>query len=121
MTAFGLSFFYLRLYEVKLINNRIQYLNEQTFTASQLLQGFKISGIHYGYSHFNPLLFKYICEKYRTKICYDPCGGWGHHILGALNIDKYIYNDLSTHTYNNVLTMCNDFTFFMNFSVLAFL
>ena len=92
----------------KLINNRIQYLNKTDFVATELLLGFKISGIYYGYSHFHPMIVKYVCEKYNTKICYDPCGGWGHHILGALNIDKYIYNDLSTHTYNNVLTMCND-------------
>ena len=92
----------------KLINNRIHYLQTNDFTAEELLRGFKISGIFYGYSHFHPLIVKYICEKYGTKICYDPCGGWGHHILGALNIDKYIYNDLSVHTYNNVCNIVRD-------------
>ena len=57
-----------------------------------LLRGFKISGIHYGYSHFNPLIIKKFLEDTNAKICYDPCGGWGHRILGSMNIDKYIEN-----------------------------
>lgn len=92
----------------KLIKNRQHYLDKKEFTSDELLRGFKYSGIHYGYSHFNPLLVKWILEKYNSKICYDPCGGWGHHILGGLNIDKYIYNDLSYNTYNQCKIMCKE-------------
>ena len=90
----------------KLVNNRIKYLNKEEFTTDELLRGFKISGIHYGYSHFNPLIIKQFLEDTNAKICYDPCGGWGHRILGSTNIDKYIYNDLSYHTYIQCKNMC---------------
>lgn len=92
----------------KLVENRKQYLNKTEFTSDELLRGFKYSGIYYGYSHFNPLLIKWFLETYNGKICYDPCGGWGHHILGGLNIDKYIYNDLSYNTYNQCKIMCKE-------------
>jgi hypothetical protein len=67
-----------------------------------ILNGFKRSGIYYGYSHFNPLWFKWFITEYNIKTCYDPCGGWGHRLLGSTDLDLYIYNDLSTSTYNNV-------------------
>jgi hypothetical protein len=88
----------------RLILNRMKYLNkkEDELTVDELLTGFKKSGIHYGYSHFNPLWFKWFLQKYNIKTCYDPCGGWGHRLLGALNIEKYIYNDLSKSTKENV-------------------
>lgn len=90
----------------KLLNNRKKYLNKDNFTSDELLRGFKISGIHYGYSHFNPLILKKFLHDNNVKICYDPCGGWGHRILGSLNIEKYIYNDLSYHTYKQCINMC---------------
>ena len=86
----------------KLIENRKHYLQKDNLTVYDLLNGFKRSGIHYGYSHFNPLLFKWFIKTYNIKTCYDPCGGWGHRLLGAHNLDLYIYNDLSISTYNNV-------------------
>ena len=86
----------------KLIINRQQYLNKFNLTPFDLLNGFKRSGIYYGYSHFSPLWFKWFIEQYNIKTCYDPCGGWGHRLLGSTNLDLYIYNDLSTSTYNNV-------------------
>lgn len=86
----------------KLIDNRKKYLNKEVFTVNEILKGFKVSGIHYGYSHFNPLWFKWFIETYNIKTCYDPCGGWGHRLLGGLNLDLYIYNDLSITTFNNV-------------------
>ena len=86
----------------KLIENRKQYLHKNKFTVNELLNGFKISGIHYGYSHFNPLWFKWFIEKYDVKRCYDPCGGWGHRLLGSSDLDLYIYNDLSKQTKENV-------------------
>ena len=86
----------------KLIENRTQYLHKDKFTVNELLNGFKISGIHYGYSHFNPLWFKWFIKKYNVKRCYDPCGGWGHRLLGSSDLDLYIYNDLSKQTKENV-------------------
>lgn len=87
-----------------LIANRCMYLNKNQaqLTASDILASFKISGLHYGYSHFNPLVFKWFNCKYNAKICYDPCGGWGHRLLGSMNLEKYIYNDLSISTKQNV-------------------
>lgn len=86
----------------KLIINRQQYLNKFNLTPYDILQGFKRSGIYYGYSHFNPLWIKWFIQEYNIKTCYDPCGGWGHRLLGANDLELYIYNDLSTSTYNNV-------------------
>ena len=88
----------------KLIENRIKYLNKQPeeLTSLDLLDGFKKSGIYYGYSHFNPLIFKWFIQKYDLKSVYDPCGGWGHRLLGSTDLDMYIYNDLSKQTKENV-------------------
>lgn len=84
----------------KIINNRIKYLNKpiEELIDNDILTGFKKSGIYYGYSHFNPLIFKWFIEKYNVKKCYDPCGGWGHRLLVTQNLDLYIYNDLSYNT-----------------------
>lgn len=96
--------------EEKLISNRCRYLNKSIIelTHNDLLLGFKRSGIYIGYSHFNPFIFKYFIEKYDVKKCYDPCGGWGHRLLGAFDLEKYIYNDLSKSTYNNVKRIIHD-------------
>lgn len=105
-----------------LITNRCMYLgkNQADLTTADILAGFKISGMHYGYSHFNPLVFKWFISKYNAKACYDPCGGWGHRLLGSMDLKKYIYNDLSSHVKQNVdkiiqyfgiqntMTYCND-------------
>ena len=96
---------------MKIINNRMQYLNKslEELTSEDILQGFKRSGMFYGYGHFNPFWVKWFYEKYNVKTCYDPCGGWGHRLLGSMDLDLYIYNDLSTSTYNNVNEMINYF------------
>lgn len=88
----------------KIIKNRMKYLHkdEDNLTILDILQGFKRSGTYFGYSHFNPLLFKWFINKFNSKICYDPCGGWGHRLLGSNELQLYIYNDLSYHTYENV-------------------
>lgn len=93
----------------RLIDNRIKYLNKtyDELSANDILTGFKKSGIFYGYSHFNPLILKYICDRFKVKKLYDPCSGWGHHLLGCLNIDKYIYNDPSKQTADAVKRMCS--------------
>lgn len=88
----------------KLIENRCKYLNktEDELTPYDLLSGFKKSSIYYGYSGFNPRLAKWFYKKYNVNTCYDPCGGWGHRMLGSTDLDLYIYNDLSLSTYENV-------------------
>ncbi len=88
----------------KLITNRVKYLgkDESELTPDDILTGFKKSGIYYGYSHFNPLWFKWFIKEYDVKSCYDPCGGWGHRLLGGLDLDLYVYNDSSPSTKKNV-------------------
>ena len=95
----------------KIINNRIHYLNKslEELTSEDILQGFKRSGMYYGYSHFNPLWAKWFYNKYNIKTSYDPCGGWGHRLLGSLDLDLYIYNDFSTSVFNNVNSIINNF------------
>ena len=95
----------------KVIQNRIHYLNKKEYclTPQDIIRGFKISGIHYGYSHFNPGYTNWFINKYNLKCIYDPCGGWGHHLLGMLSCEKIYYNDLNKHTCENIVTMCEYF------------
>jgi len=95
----------------KLIQNRCKYLNkkETELTPDELLTGFKKSGIYYGYSHFRPEWTNWFINKYDIKTIYDPCGGWGHHLMGMLNCDKIIYNDLSEHTVEGIRNMVEYF------------
>lgn len=91
----------------KLIQNRLKYLgkSENELTVDDILTGFKKSGIYYGYSHFNPAWTNWFVHKYGIKRIYDPCGGWGHHLLGMLDCDKIIYNDFSEKTVDKVRMM----------------
>lgn len=86
----------------KLLNNRSHYLNktEDQLSNAEILRGFKISGIHYGYSHFSPLWFKKFTKDYSIESVYDPCGGWGHRMVGLLgtSVKKYWYNDFDPRT-----------------------
>ena len=91
----------------KLIQNRCFYLDkkEHTLTISDIFSGFKNSGVHYGYSHFNPAWTNWFINKFNIKTVFDPCGGWGHHLLGMLSCDKIIYNDINMDIYNGVKEM----------------
>ena len=96
----------------RIIPNREKYLFKSRIklTEKELLRGFKISGIYTGFSHFNPLWIKKFIEDYKPKVIYDPCGGWGHRLLGIVNSDcQYIYNDWDTKTYNGVQNIIKDF------------
>lgn len=95
----------------KLIENRMKYLDKKPneLSDNDMLVGFKKSGIHYSYSHFNPLIFKWFIEKFNVKRCYDPCGGWGHRLLGATGLEQYIYNDISTNVKRNVKIIADYF------------
>ena len=88
----------------RLIQNCIKYLNkkETELTPDDILTGFKKYGIYYGYSNFNPQWTNWFINKYNIKTIYDPCGGWGHHLLGMLSCDKIIYNDFSKSTVEGV-------------------
>lgn len=95
----------------RVIQNRMKYLNKKEYQLSimDILTGFKKSGIYYGYSHFNPQYTNWFVNTYNVKTIYDPCGGWGHHLLGMLNCDKVIYNELNKKVSKNVQKMCDYF------------
>ena len=100
----------------RLVANREKYLfkTRDKLNDKEILRGFKISGEHIGFSHFSPLWIKAFIEKYSVKSVYDPCGGWGHRLLGATGI-KYIYNDLDIQTYNGVKKIATDFNISASF------
>jgi len=83
----------------KLVENRALWKNKDytELTNKQLLQGFKISGIHTGYSFFSTSWIRGFIEKYKISSIYDPCMGWGQRLLGAKDI-TYIGNDLCPET-----------------------
>ena len=91
----------------KLIQNRCKFLNkkENELSIDDIFGGFKKSGIFYGYSHFNPGWTNWFVNHYNIKTIFDPCGGWGHHMLGMLKCDKIIYNDVNTDICNGVREM----------------
>lgn len=94
----------------KLINNRCNYLSKKEIelTPYELLTGFKKSGIHHGFSHFSPFWVKAFIEKYNIKSIYDPCAGWGHRLLGSLDI-TYIGNDVDPRTCSGLKKIINYF------------
>jgi hypothetical protein len=106
----------------KILLNRLKYLDKtpETLNTYDILSGFKKSAIHYGYSGFNPQLCKWVYAwieenvgiKMDDMVVYDPCGGWGHRMIGSTEIKKYIYNDLSRPTYNGVQSIKDYFEFF---------
>ena len=108
----------------KLIKNRAKYLFKEPkdITDRELLRGFKISGQHHGYSHFSPQWFKWFIENYSGKSILDPCGGWGHRMLGTIGtkLEQYIYNDFDTRTYKGCKDILSDWTTYFSSSVSLF-
>lgn len=98
----------------RLIANRCKYLDKapEDLTELDILRGFKVSGIWYGYSGFNPQVCKYFYNHLKNDYgvenirCYDPCGGWGHRVLGSVDIERYIYNDINPEICQNIKNMC---------------
>lgn len=90
--------------------NRLKYIGKgaQELTFREILRAFKITGIHIGNSFHSPFYIQQFIKDYNIKSIYDPCGGWGHRLLGAWNI-SYIYNDINPITYNNCIKMNNYF------------
>lgn len=84
----------------RLYRNRKKYIGktQEEITNEELLRGFKISGIYAGYSHFSPLWIKAFIEEFKIDSIYDMTGGWGQRMLGAHNLDLYIYNDIWTES-----------------------
>lgn len=81
--------------------NRKKYINKGygELTQAEILRAFKITGIHIGYSFHSPFYIKQFIKDYNIKSIYDPCGGWGHRLLGAASTGSYyIYNDISPIT-----------------------
>lgn len=105
----------------RLVENRCRYLfkTPQELTTYDLLSGFKKSAIWYGYGGFNPQLCKWfydrVDERYgvprKDIICYDPCGGWGHRMIGSTEIKKYIYNDIGEGVARGVQNIKDFFDF----------
>lgn len=93
-----------------LIANREKYKfkPKEDLTNQEILAGFKISGIHVGYSFFSPLWIKAFIARYSIKSIYDPCMGWGHRLLGANDI-TYIGNDVCQETYEGNIDISNYF------------
>lgn len=87
-----------------IIENRCKELNvtKDQLNAIDILDGFKKSGTYYSYSQFNTYSFIWFIQNFDAKVCYDPCGGWGHRLLANSYLDMYIYNDLSKHVKQNV-------------------
>lgn len=96
----------------RLIKNRQKYLFKEPkdLTDREILRGFKISGEFYGFSHFAPQWFKWFIEKTNSKSVLDPCGGWGHRMLGTIgtNLENYIYNDFDKRTYEGCAQIYQD-------------
>lgn len=63
--------------------NRYKYLNKlpHELTDRMLLCGFRISGLHMGYTAFNSALMRQVIDKYNVKSVYDPCAGWGERMM----------------------------------------
>jgi len=105
----------------KILENRMYYLNKtpDQLNTYDILSGFKKSAIYYGYGGFNPQLCKWVYQwiqdnvgiNMKQMIVFDPCGGWGHRMIGSTEIKKYIYNDLSYHTYDKVDSIKSYFDF----------
>jgi hypothetical protein len=84
-----------------IIINRQKYLNKKFITTEEMVYGLKISGTHYGYSHFPYQVIKKFITDFSPQCIYDPCGGWGHRLLAAGDL-KYIYNDIWSQSFHGV-------------------
>lgn len=97
----------------RLLNNRLKYMERKgveisNITDQELLRGFKTSRIYFGFSFHSPFWIKKFIEDFNIQSIYDPCGGWGHRMLGSGSI-PYIYNDLDPRSCESVKKMVEDF------------
>lgn len=88
--------------------NRKKYIGKGYGELSQfeILRAFKITGIHISYSFHSPFYIKQFIKDFNIKSIYDPCGGWGHRMLGACAANaEYSYNDVNPATHDNCIRM----------------
>lgn len=99
--------------QMKLYLNRWKYVDKlpNELRDSEILQGFKISGIYRGYSVFDNKAMVSVLDKYDIKSVYDPCAGWGERMLTCyskgidyLGLD---INDGLKDGYSNLKTVLN--------------
>ena len=80
----------------KVIHNRLIYKND--VDPHKVLKGFNISKICPRVSVFNPVLAKYLIEKYLNEFntVFDPFSGFSGRLLGCAAVGKqYIGQDLN--------------------------
>lgn len=80
----------------KVIKNRLIYAND--VDPSKILKGFNVSKICPVVSIFNPILAKYLINKYLLEFSeiFDPFSGFSGRLLGAASATKrYIGQDLN--------------------------
>lgn len=88
--------------------NRKKYIGKGYGELSQdeIMRGFKISAIHIGNSFHSPFYIKKFCKDFSIASVYDPCGGWGHRMLGAVAAGcTYYYNDINAIATDNCRMM----------------
>lgn len=80
----------------KVIRNRFIYVND--VDPSKVLAGFSISKIAPCVSVFNPILAKYLINKYLNQVncVFDPFSGFSGRLLGVASLGKsYVGHDLN--------------------------
>lgn len=78
-------------------------------TDLQLMRGFKISGIHRGYTVFNTALMDEAVNKYQIQSIYDPCAGWGERMLYCYYHDvAYLGRDVNINLKSGYRRMIAD-------------
>ena len=70
---------------LRIIKNREKNLNKPAdqMSSKELLRGFGLMGICKSYSYFSPFWLSKFIEQFNATTVYDPCGGWGHRLLGV--------------------------------------
>ena len=96
----------------KLLANREKYLGKTAdeLTWHELMLGFKISGMHMGYTSYDCSLMQYVIDKYDIHSVFDPCAGWGERLLccaskGVAYFGVDINPKLSVGYYNMIREM----------------
>ena len=93
---------------MKVIRNRLIYKNE--VEPAKILAGFNLSKICPCVSIFNPVLAKYLCEKYLPgfNTVFDPFSGFSGRLLGVTAAQKYyIGSDLNSIAVNEANQIIN--------------
>ena len=85
------------------------------FTENRLRQSLKIYTGTQSVSNFRPTAAKLIYEKFGGEVVWDMSCGWGGRLLGFLsasNTKHYIGTEPSTRTFDGLLEMKKDFSYF---------